>query len=68
MGRLRIGDYIGIYAEADGLDVSHVGIIVRRAGRIFLRHASLIERMVVDQDLRAYISEKPGIVVLRPEE
>ncbi len=65
--RLRTGDYVGIYTETDGLDVSHVGIVVRREGDISFRHASLTERMVVDQDFRKYLSGKPGIIVLRPE-
>ena len=67
MDRLHTGDYVGIYADTDGLDVSHVGIIVRRDENISFRHASLIERMVVDQDFRNYLSGKPGIIVLRPE-
>jgi hypothetical protein len=64
---LRTGDYAGIYTEAEGLDVSHVGIVIRDGGRLLLRHASSIQRKVLDQDFLPYISEKPGIVVLRPE-
>lgn len=63
---LRTGDYIGIYAPADGLDVSHVGVFIRHEGRILLRHASSIARKVIDQDFNLYIEGKPGIVVLRP--
>ena len=66
IGRLRTGDYGGIYAEAEGLDVSHVGIIVAEEGRLLFRHASSIERRVLDEDLLAYLTGKPGIVVLRP--
>jgi len=67
MDRLHTGDYVGIYTEREGLDVSHVGLIVRRAGGVSFRHASSTERMVIDQDFRRYLSERPGIVVLRPE-
>jgi hypothetical protein len=63
---LRTGDYIGIYAPAEGLDVSHVGICIRRENRILLRHASSIAQKVIDQDFKPYIEGKPGIVVLRP--
>jgi hypothetical protein len=63
---LSTGDYIGIYAPADGLDVSHVGICIRRENRVLLRHASSTAQKVIDQDFKVYIQGKPGIVVLRP--
>ncbi len=66
LANLRTGDYVGIYSEADGLDVSHVGIILKGEGRVLLRHASSVERKVLDQDFLPYISGKPGIIVLRP--
>jgi hypothetical protein len=68
LDRLHTGDYIGIFSDREELDVSHVGIIVKREGCILFRHASLLERMVVDQDSREYLSGKPGIIVLRPQE
>lgn len=66
---LRSGDYLGIYATEPGLDVSHVGIIVRTNGRLLLRHASSrrAEQRVTDSDLGSYLAGKPGIVVLRPQ-
>lgn len=66
--RLQTGDYAGIYTETEGLDVSHVGIIIRQEDRIILRHASLTEKAVVEQNLRWYLRGKPGIVVLRAAE
>ncbi|MGD0232655.1 MAG: N-acetylmuramoyl-L-alanine amidase-like domain-containing protein [Syntrophorhabdales bacterium] len=63
---LETGDYVGIYTETDGLDVSHVGIAVRGERRVLLRHASSIGKKVIDQDLKRYVSGKPGIIVLRP--
>lgn len=65
---LRTGDYIGIYSPMPGLDVSHVGICIRRGDRLFLRHASSSRpyRKVIDQDFREYIAAAPGIIVLRP--
>ena len=64
---LETGDYIGIYTPAEGLDVSHAGICIRREKRILLRHASSTAQRVIDQDFVAYMEGKPGIVVLRPQ-
>ncbi|MGD0238304.1 MAG: N-acetylmuramoyl-L-alanine amidase-like domain-containing protein [Syntrophorhabdales bacterium] len=68
MRRLKTGDYIGIYSRARGLDVSHVGIVIKEKETIYFRHASSLEsqRKVINQDFRAYVDGKPGIVVLRP--
>ena len=66
IAELNIGDYLGIYTEKPGLDVSHVGILIKNAGNIVLRHASSKHKKVIDQDLQKYIMDKPGIVVLRP--
>lgn len=69
LDRLRPGDYLGIYSTDPGLDVSHVGIVIRSSGQWLLRHASSRpgERQVIDSDLAAYLAGKPGIVVLRPQ-
>lgn len=68
LARLRSGDYLGIYTATAGLDVTHVGLVVRRDGRLLLRHASSRREAgrVVDSDLRDYLAGKPGIVILRP--
>jgi hypothetical protein len=68
VAQLKTGDYIGIYSELTGIDVSHIGILVNYPGKSYLRHASSFAacRKVVDQDFARYIAEKPGIVVLRP--
>ncbi len=69
IGRLKTGDYIGIYTHTDGLDVSHTGILVRKGDKVYLRHASSRKdnRRVVDEELLAYMLDKPGLVVLRPK-
>jgi N-acetylmuramoyl-L-alanine amidase-like len=69
IGRLETGDYVGIYSRLEGLDVSHAGIVIKRGGSVYLRHASSAEgrRKVVDEDLLNYISSRPGLVVLRPK-
>ena len=66
--RLRTGDYAGIYSDSPGLDVSHVGIIIRAGASLLLRHASstIDLRKVVDQDLAQYMKGKPGLIILRP--
>ena len=65
---LHTGDYTGIYTETEGLDVSHVGIVIRETRSVYLRHSSsaTASRKVVDQLFGDYISERPGIVVVRP--
>jgi len=69
VGRLKTGDYIGIYSELDGLDASHVGIFIRMGRSLFLRHASSKKeiRQVVDQDFMEYARNNPGIIILRPK-
>ena len=66
---LSTGDYAGIYSDLKGLDVSHVGIIIRKDNSLSFRHASSQQeyRKVVDQDFKEYIINKPGIVILRPK-
>lgn len=66
---LKSGDYAGIYSPEYGLDVSHVGIIIKNDGEtVTFRHASSDRecRKVVDQDFQKYISEKPGLIIFRP--
>jgi hypothetical protein len=67
MTGLRTGDYAGLYTEKSGLDVSHVGIIIKERGATLLRHASSLQKKVIDQDLVKYLTDKPGLVVLRPK-
>lgn len=66
LAELRTGDYAGIYSEAPGLDVSHVGIIIKDERNLYLRHASSHHGKVVDEDLKKYIASKPGLMILRP--
>jgi hypothetical protein len=66
--KLKTGDYIGIYSQKQGLDVSHVGIIIKEGNTVSFRHASSSKshRKVIDEGFKNYIKNKPGIVVLRP--
>lgn len=65
--RLRPGDYLGIYSDNQGLDVSHVGIVILTDGKQMLRHASSRRgaEQVVDEPLREYVLRTPGILVYR---
>ena len=67
LGRLLSGDYVGIYSEKPGLDVSHCGILVRRDGHLYLLHASSRQktRKVVMEELALYLQGRPGLVVYR---
>lgn len=62
---VRTGDYLGIYSDEDGLDVSHTGIAVRKNGKLYLRHASSRHRRVLDEKLAVYMKKRPGLVVYR---
>jgi hypothetical protein len=69
--QLKEGDIVGITTSIDGLDVSHVGILVRKNGRIHLMHASsAAEKVVVsDNTLEDYLTagkSTTGIVLARP--
>jgi len=67
LDHLKTGDYVGVYSPLDGLDVSHVGIVVHHEGRVWFRNASSLtaNRKVVDSPFLEYMRAKPGIVVLR---
>lgn len=62
---LKNGDYVGIYTDKKGLDVIHTGIIIKKDGNVFIRHASSLEKKVIDSDFIKYIKEKSGVIVYR---
>ncbi len=68
MSRMQTGDYVGIYTDIAGLDVSHTGIIIKKDNGVYLRHASSKKTngKVVDEDLSVYIQNVPGLVIYRP--
>ncbi|MGG1905393.1 DUF1460 domain-containing protein [Enterobacter ludwigii] len=69
LDRLKTGDYVGVYSPLEGLDVSHVGIVIRHDEQVWFRNASSLaaNRKVVDSPFLEYMRAKPGIVVLRAE-
>lgn len=68
--KLKTGDYIGIYTPINGLDVTHTGMIIKKDGKTFFRHASSKKsnRKVVDELFNNYIKNTPGILVLKKKE
>lgn len=67
--QLQTGDYLGIVTSTAGLDVSHTGILIRKNGTLFLRHASSRPetRQVLDEPLLPYLQGKLGLLVFRPQ-
>lgn len=65
--QLKTGDYIGIYSPALGLDVTHVGIVIREGDAVIFRHASSQRKnlRVIDVELFSYLQGKSGIMVFR---
>jgi hypothetical protein len=63
---LKTGDYVGVYSPLEGLDVSHVGIVIHEDPQVWFRHASF-NNEVVDSPFLEYMKNKPGIVVLRSQ-
>lgn len=67
MLRLKTGDYIGVYSTRNGLDVSHVGVVIQRGNKTIFRNASSLRGnlKVSDIELDDYLKGKEGIVVFR---
>jgi cell wall-associated NlpC family hydrolase len=65
---IKSGDYIGMYANTEGLDVTHVGVFIRNSKGTFFRHASNKKGVnkVIDSNFLEYIKSKPGIIIYRP--
>ncbi|MCX7086602.1 MAG: DUF1460 domain-containing protein [Methylococcales bacterium] len=68
LSRLKNGDYVGLYTDRNGLDVTHVGIIIKKGQQVFFRHASNepYVQQVVDAEFVNYFKYQRGFVVLRP--
>jgi hypothetical protein len=69
--QLRDGDIVGICTNIDGLAISHVGILVRKSGRIHMIHASSkAEKVIVSEEsLEDYLLDRnsaTGIMLARP--
>ncbi|HGV3504213.1 N-acetylmuramoyl-L-alanine amidase-like domain-containing protein [Providencia vermicola] len=67
INHLKTGDYIGIYSKNSGLDVSHVGIIIKQGDNTLFRNASSLKGnlKVSDTELKHYLAGKQGIIIFR---
>ena len=67
ISNLQDGDYIGIYAHTEGLDVSHTGLFFNTPKGPVLRNSSSksTNMKVVDSPFIEYVRDTPGIVVYR---
>ena len=68
---LKEGDIIGLTTDIPGLDIIHVGILVRKSKRIHLIHASSRAKRVIisEETLEAYLESSKnvtGIMIARP--
>ena len=68
LNKLHTGDYVGIYSSLPGLDVSHTGIIIKKDGETYLRHASTRQwrQQVIDEALLPYLDGQKGLIIYRP--
>lgn len=69
--KFRDGDIVGITTSINGLDILHVGILVRKGERIHLLHASSEQEQVIvsENSLEEYLLNSKlatGIMVARP--
>ncbi len=68
--KMQQGDIVGLTTSIDGLDILHVGILVKKNGRIHLMHASSAAKKVVvsDKTLEDYLKDSnhaTGVMVVR---
>ena len=66
---LQSGDLIFFASTRKNLDMFHAGIIVRDGKKVFMRHASRSQGMVVEQELSEFLkaNRMAGVVVTRPQ-
>lgn len=66
--KMHSGDYLGIYTDKAGLDVTHVGIVIKKGATPYFRHASSSAQFqqVIDSELSKYLKTATGIIILRP--
>jgi hypothetical protein len=63
--KVRSGDYVGIYSQKKDLDVTHTGLLIKTKNKILIRHASSLEKKIIDSDFFEYTKNKKGILLFR---
>ncbi len=64
--KLKSVYYCGFFTSQQGLDVSHVGLLINRGKKIILRHASSLKGKVVDEDFIKYVRKRRGVIIYKP--
>ena len=66
---LKSGDIIYFTSGRNGLDTNHMGLIIRKDGKLFLRNASLHNGAVMDEELAEYfrLNKMTGFIINRPK-
>jgi cell wall-associated NlpC family hydrolase len=66
---LQSGDLIFFASTRKHLDVFHAGIIVRDGKKVFMRHASRSQSLVVEQEVSEFLkaNRMAGVIVMRPQ-
>ncbi|PSQ82662.1 MAG: DUF1460 domain-containing protein [Bacteroidetes bacterium QS_7_67_15] len=68
-GKLKAGDLISTATDIDGLDVTHTGLVYKKADTTGLLHASTSGSVKISPDLQRYVQgvdSQIGIIVARP--
>ena len=68
-GKLKAGDLISTATDIDGLDVTHTGLVYKKADTTGLLHASTSGSVKISPDLQRYVQgvdSQVGIIVARP--
>ena len=66
---LQSGDLFAIATSAEGLDVSHTGVVVRNGSRVDAIHAAPEKGVIRSRSLSRYLRSVPdaiGLVIVRP--
>lgn len=68
--RMQDGDLIFFVSTRKGLDVFHVGLVIRDGRRVLLRHAAKSKDGVVEQELKEFVraNRMSGFILVRPRE
>ena len=72
-GSVKDGDIVTLTTSIPGIDVSHVGILLKKDGRVYMLHASSTAQKVVisNEPFAQYLTKSKrttGVMIARPEE
>ena len=72
-GQVKDGDIVTLTTSIPGIDVSHVGILLKKDGRVYLLHASssIMKVVVSSESFAQYLAKSKkttGVMIARPVE